>query len=123
MSARQVSTSNTVLRPSVVASIPWGGLCGIWYIWVVLTTQYPKIGEPPFLRLMSSPEFLAGTAVNLALLVWLGIDGWVSRSSPPGVRRGHLAGVVLAAVLIVLLQTAFLTAVEPIDVSVFFAGK
>jgi hypothetical protein len=115
MHIHQQTSPGFVLRPSVTLCIPWGGLCCVWFIWVTCTASFSDVGGRQLLTLMSGKEFLLGSVANAALMIFLAIDFWISRRSPPGLKRGHQAGIVLAVIGIALAQVAFLIARQTIE--------
>jgi len=116
MHVHQPSTPGFVLRPSVTLCIPWGGICAVWFVWVLCTTQALEVGDRWVMTYMTSTEFLVGTVVNAALLLLLLADFRIARRGPPGFRRGYLAGIALAVLGIAFAQAAFLIAREAIEI-------
>ena len=115
MQIHQPATPGFVLRPSVVLSILWGGICCVWFVWVVLTAKLPPGDQPQLLALMASGEFMLASVVNVALFFFLFFDFRIARQSPPGFKRGHMIGIVLAMTGVAMAQAAFLIARAPID--------
>jgi hypothetical protein len=116
MHIHQQVTPGFVLRPAVVLCVPWGGVCAVWFIWVILTARALEVGGQQVLTLMTSREFLIGSTVNAVLFLLLLADFRVARRSPPGFRRGHVAGIALAVLGMAFAQAAFWIAKEAIEI-------
>jgi len=106
--------SSFVQRPSVTATIPYVGLCGIWFLWILATARAPLIGDPGPFRLITLGQYAGVSALNALFVVFLAVDGYLARKSPPGLRRGHLAGVALALLAVLLIQLGLFHAWGPI---------
>jgi len=106
-----------VIRPSVTLAIPYLGVLGIWFLWLLLTTRFPQVGEDAPFHLITWSQFLGVTGGNLVLLVCLASDGYRCRLSPPGLRRGHVLGITLAIAALAVVQWGVVYAYGPIQVS------
>jgi len=104
MRAPKVPSSVTVIRPSVVAGIVYFGLCSVWAIYTLCTAKFPAIESTEPWRLLSTPLYLGVSAVNIVFALAFLLDARKSLTSPPELRRAHLVGIVLSAVVLVLLQ-------------------
>lgn len=104
-----------ILRPTVTAAIVYFGVCAIGYLWILATAEYPTSGSTELFRLISTTQFAILSAVNVALFVALAMDGYASKRSPPAMRRAHFAGLLLAAVTLVLVQLVVVYAHGPIS--------
>ena len=102
---------NAMLLATVV------GVLGIWFLWLLLTTRFPQVGEDAPFHLITWSQFLGVTGGNLVLLVCLATDGYHCRLSPPGLRRGHLLGITLAIAALAVVQWGVVYAYGPIQVS------
>ena len=104
MKTPDLPSSVTVLRPSVLAGIVYFGLCSIWAVWTLSTAQHPTIDSNEPWRLLSTPLYLGVTVTNAVLALAFYADTRKSLSSPPELRRAHLTGLVISAVVLVLVQ-------------------
>ena len=93
-----------VQRPSVTAAIVYLGLCSIWFLWILLTGRHATLASEEPQRLITLGQYAILSVANLVLLVALVLDALRSRESPPGLRRGHFAGITLGAVAVILVQ-------------------
>ena len=107
-----------VIRPSVTLAIVYFGLyyC-VWYLLILSTAKYPSIDATEPHRLITATQLAWVTALNAAFLVAFAIDGFFSRRSPPGLRRAHFAGLVLAVLNLALAQLLAFYAYGPISQS------
>lgn len=114
MLSRTNRGGTTILRPSVLAALVYFGLCAIGFLWILLTLQHPRSDSMEPFRLVTPMQFLGLTAANAALAVAFVVDGWFARTSPPGLRRAHFAGLGLGAVTLAVLQYGAVCARGPI---------
>lgn len=105
-----------VIRPSVTLAIPYIGILGVWFLWLNLTVSLPAEASGPF-HLISWSQFLGVTAGNLLLFVCLAGDGYRCLKSPPGMRGGHLLGIVLAIAALLVVQWGVVFAYGPIQMT------
>jgi len=110
----KVPGSVTVIRPSVVAGIVYFGLCSVWAIYTLCTAKFPAIESTEPWRLLSTPLYLGVSAVNIVFALAFIADTRRSLSSPPELRRSHLVGLVLSAVVLVLVQISAHLAHRPL---------
>ena len=108
------STSFTVIRPSVVASIVYFGLCSVWALWTLTTIKLPTLGSGETLRLLSKTQYLGVTALNVVFALAFIADTRATLRGPVEFRRAHLAGLFFAAVILVLVQIGAHQAYGPI---------
>lgn len=104
--------STFIVRPSVALTIPWVGVCALFWIFRVVTVQFPI--PPEVVRMVSPGELTVITAVNVLLLVGLIVEGRKSLASPPDLRRAHLVTVAMAIGLLVALQVQASVAATPL---------
>jgi len=104
----------TVIRPSVVASIVYFGLCSIWALWTLTTAKFPTLGSEEALRLLSKTQYLGVTALNVVFALAFLADARATLRGPVELRRAHLAGLSFAAVILVLVQIGAHQAYGPI---------
>ncbi len=108
-----------VVRPVVALATPWIYVCATWFIGILITAKHTVPGsaehaaEGDIAGLLSSPGLVVVSAVNVLLLLALCADGRVAWGLPPCMRRSQLAGVLLCAVNIALLQWGAVLAYDP----------
>ena len=106
----------TVIRPSVLASIVYFGLCSVWAIYTLCTAKYPTIESTDPWRFLTSSQYLGVSVVNILFALAFLIDARATLRGPVEARRAHLAGLAFAAVILVLLQIGAQIAYGPIAV-------
>ena len=104
-----------ILRPTVTAAIVYVGVCAIGYLWILATAEHPPSGSTEPFRLVSTTQFAVLSAANVAFLIAFAVDGYSSMKGPPAMRRAHFAGLLLAAVTLVLVQLVAVYAHGPIS--------
>lgn len=102
-----------VIRPTVTISIVYFGLCSIWFLWLLLTLKYPADSAEP-MRFISLAQLVGLTLINFGFLFAFVLDFVQVRNSPPGLRRGHFAGAILALLLLAVIQIGLVLAYGPI---------
>ncbi len=98
------SSSYTIIRPSVLASIVYFGLSSVWAIYTLCTAKSPTIGASEPVGFLSSSQYLWVSAVNILFALAFFIDVRATLRGPVEARRAHLAGLAFAAVILVLVQ-------------------
>jgi len=106
--------SEFVILPEVMLVLIYASSIRVWSIWTLLTFRFvpPEEGGP--LRIISTSQFAWVSALNGVLLVLLILAGLRSRRSARSLRRGHFAGIVFAAGILILLQVGAIQAYGPI---------
>ncbi len=108
MPAKILNALGFVMRPSVALVFPYGYVMTVWLTELLITSRYAKIGNE--VPLVSVTALVCLSVVNAAFLAALVFDGRAAWRCGRGVRRGPLAGVVLAAVNVVGLEALLLLA-------------
>jgi len=98
----------------VTIAIVYFGVCSIWFLWILCTVKHPSTDSTEPFRLIAAAPFAAVSALNAVFFVAFTIDGYLCRRSPPGLRRAHFAGLILAVSVLVLVQLGALYAYGPI---------
>jgi len=93
--------SDFVLRPVPVLAMAWFLVVALRFLWLFLTMAFPPEGD---LLLLGSLEYRLATGLQVVFLVGLIQDLRIALASPPPNRRGYLAGVVLALVVLAFVQ-------------------
>ena len=106
----------SIIRPSVLASIVYFGLCSIWAIYTLSTAKFPTIESTEPWRILSSSQYLGASVVNILFALVFLIDARATLRGPVEARRAHLTGLAFAAVILVLVQIGAHQAYGPITV-------
>lgn len=104
MSTRRRLADAWVQRPAVTSTIAYGGLVAVWFLWIACTLRFPTVFDEAPYRLIGTPLYLAFTAANVGLALWLFASFRGARAAGPGLRRGQLAGLALSLVFVGVLQ-------------------
>ena len=110
------SASFTIIRPSVLASIVYFGLCSVWAIYTLCTAKFPGIESTEPWRFLTSSQYLGVSVVNILFALAFLIDARATLRGPVEARRAHLTGLAFAAVILVLMQIGAHLAYGPITV-------
>lgn len=103
-----------MILPSVIASMVLVATCNVWFLWILCTLRFPPVGSTEPFRLVTRGQLAGVTAATAALALAVVLEGVRARRSPPGLRRGHLAGALLALVALALLEAAVFLAYGPL---------
>lgn len=106
MRIHQRATSDYILRPPVIATLVWGTLWSVWYVWTTATAEVPTLEEGGGLQLLSTPRYAGATLGNLLILTWLVIEWRRTQDTEPGLRKARTLGILGSAVGAVMLQVA-----------------
>ena len=106
----------SIIRPVVLIGLLYFGLCSIWFLWILLNLRLPEAGDPEPFRLITIGQYVAVSVADAILLVTFVVDGWLARGNPPALRRAHLAGLGLGAIVLGLIQLGCYYAYGPIPV-------
>ncbi len=98
--------SDSVILPEVILVLVYAVLVRTWSIWTFCTLRYQEVGEHGPVNLVSGGQLTVVSLINVGLLALLGFALVRTKFSPPGLRRGHIAGIGLAAVVAILIQVA-----------------
>ncbi len=104
MHLSQPAPSAFVQRPSVTALFPYGAVCLAGLLWIACTLQWPDMGTPGPIHLLSLPVYAGVSAINALYLVVLLLDAWAVRRSASVERRAQWAGIGMGLVFILLVQ-------------------
>lgn len=103
------TATSFVILPEVVMAMVYLVLVRLWSIWAFATFRYAPLGEEGRLFLPDL-EFALVTGCNVVFAALFVLAARRSRQSSPALRRGHFAGLVLAAICVALLQYAAILA-------------
>jgi hypothetical protein len=107
----------------VLIAVPGVYACAVWFVSILITAEFTVEGtaehaaEGPVAGLLSSPALVLVSVVNALFLLALAADGRAAWKRHPCVRRAHVAGVLLCAVNILLLQWGAVLAHSPFIVA------
>ena len=104
--ARIDTTRALVWRPSVLGTIAYACLFAVVVLWTLGTVE-PYTFPDNFLapRFAGLSLFHALTGIHVILFVLLASDLPAAFRAPAGIRKGHVAGVIGAMILVALMQT------------------
>ena len=93
-----------VILPEVMLAMAYAFVARVWNIWSILTLRFPLLEEidPP--RMLSGPQLVLFTGINIAFLGLFFMAGRRARQSSPSLKRGHYASLAIGVAIIVLLQ-------------------
>ncbi len=112
-----------VIPGPLLALIVYAVLVRVLSIYGLVTLSFPKVEGLPVDRAPATVLVVIMSVIHLGFAVVLVGLYRKSRSAPAGVRRAHLAGCMLGAVLIVLLQWGALSGLGVMNSMLDNAGR
>ena len=108
------SAAAFVIRPEVISAMAYLVLVRIWSMWMLCTFRYPPRGATEPATLITSAQFAGLSIINVAFCAAFLLAAFRCRTSHPSVRRGHLVGLALGFLAVVLVQVGATFAHSPI---------
>jgi hypothetical protein len=94
-----------VFRPSVIATIVYGGLFSIWVIYLACTVRIDEFSELVLgERVLGMPLLRSFLVLNLGFLAVLAVAFVLALREPEGRRRTQVTSVAFAIALVVTMQ-------------------
>ncbi|MDG1491337.1 MAG: hypothetical protein P8R43_05560 [Planctomycetota bacterium] len=112
-----------VIPGPLLALIVYAVLVRVMSIYGLVTLSFPRIEGPPVDRTPGTALVVVMSVIHLGFAVILVGLFRKSRQAPAGVRRAHLAGCVLGAILLVLLQWSALSGLGVMNSVLDHAGR
>ena len=98
-----------------MAATVYCGQCSIWALWALSTVKFSTLGSGEPLRLLTKTQYTSITLVNILFVLAFLADTRKTFKGPAEIRRAHLAGLLLAFLVLVLVQAGAHVGYGPIQ--------